>query len=269
MILPKLHLGRGNVKISDAIYTFSLPAGFTCPFAKECLSKANRFTGKIIDGKHCKFRCFAATQECRFPSIRKSRWANFDLLKGKSLADMAGLIQYSLPQGIGMVRVHISGDFFKESYFLAWLNIALNRPETVFYGYTKATKYLVKYKKHIPHNFRFTASKGGTCDNLIAKHKLKSVEVVYSIAEAEQKGLELDHDDSHAYSGKDSFALLIHSTQPEGSLAAKAWKSLITQGIGGYNQAKKDAKNTSDVQIYIRESGSVKYFPSLGRKVFA
>ena len=32
-------------------YTFSLPSGYSCPGASECLSKADKDTGKITDGK--------------------------------------------------------------------------------------------------------------------------------------------------------------------------------------------------------------------------
>jgi hypothetical protein len=46
--------------------------------------------------------------------------------------------------------------------------------------------------------------------------------VVYSEQEAIDKGLEIDHDDTHAAFGKDNFALLIHGTQPAGSAASKA-----------------------------------------------
>jgi hypothetical protein len=59
---------------------------------------------------------------------------------------------------------------------------------------------------------------------LIARHGLKSARVVYSHAEAEALGLEIDHDDSHAYASDASFALLIHGTQPKGTKAAEAWK---------------------------------------------
>ena len=147
-----LKFGFGNAKLSTAIATFSLPAGHSCPFAKDCLSKANRLTGKIIDGNHCQFRCFAASQECTYPSVRKSRWGNFDKLKGLSVEKMTSIIQDSLPKGYTYVRVHVSGDFFNEKYFLAWLNIALNNPLTTFYGYTKCLPFLVKYKAYIPRN---------------------------------------------------------------------------------------------------------------------
>ena len=264
-LLPKLYFGMGNAKIANSIATFSLPAGYTCPFAKDCLSKADRNTGKIIDGKHCKFRCFAASQECLFPSVRLSRWNNFELLKGKTIEQLTYLIQRSLPYGISMVRIHVGGDFNKESYFLAWLNVALNNPSIVFYGYTKATPWLVKYKKVIPSNFRFTASKGGTCDNLISKHKLKYAEVVYSLEEAEEKGLELDHDDSHVFlGGKESFGLLIHSSQPAGTKAAKAWHMLSRAGVSGYNQEKKHARTMNKPLKMFYTSKSVKYAPSPG-----
>lgn len=242
----KLTFGLGNAKLSKSIATFSLPAGHSCPFAKDCLSKANRLTGKVIDGKHCQFRCFAASQEALFPSVRRARWHNFDMLREYSTVPaMTGLIQKSLPWGINIVRTHVSGDYYHENYFLAWLNVAYNNPLVTFYGYTKATPFLAKFKKLLPNNFRFTASKGGTCDNLIAKHKLKFAEVVYSVKEAEEKGLEIDHDDSHAFGESGSFALLIHGTQPTGTKAAAAMSALRKEGINGYGKGNTFRKQVA------------------------
>lgn len=257
----KLKFGSGNAKLSTGIATFSLPAGHTCPFAKECLSRADKITGKIIDGQHCKFRCFAASQECAFPSVRRSRWGNFDRLKNLSVEKMTALIQASLPKGYAYVRVHVSGDFFNEKYFVAWLNVALNNPLVTFYGYTKATPFLVKFAKYIPRNFRFTASKGGTCDTLIAKHKLRSAEVVFSVKEAAKKGLEIDHDDSHAITGEKSFALLIHGTQPAGTPAGEAWKK-VKNTIGGYGEGSKRYKMAGEKKavVYLTvQDGKVTY----------
>ena len=233
-----LKFGFGNAKLSALIATFSLPAGYSCPFAHECLSKASVKNGIIKDGPHTRFRCFAASQESTYPNVRNMRWFNYDLLrKAKTMPAMGQLIHDSLPAKIGFVRVHVSGDFWSESYFLAWLNVAWNNPLITFYGYTKATPYLVSYKNKIPPNFRFTASKGGTRDNLIAKHDLKYAEVVFSVNEAKEKNLEIDHDDSHAIGSPDSFALLLHGTQPPGTPASKAWTTLIRNGIGGYGTA--------------------------------
>jgi hypothetical protein len=251
-----LSFGFGNAKLSEATGTFSLPAGWSCPFARDCLSKADRTTGRITDGKVTEFRCFAASNESTFPSVRDSRWRNYDALKkAGTLEGMAEVIQKSLPFGLGMIRVHVSGDFFNEKYFLAWLNVALNNPYIVFYGYTKALQYLVKYKNHIPANFRFTASKGGTHDHLIEKHGLKFAEVVYSVKEAEEKGLEIDHDDSHAAFGDESFALLLHGAQRPGTKANAAWKLLRKQGLGSYNETKKQERVTKTIKIFVTESG--------------
>ena len=55
------------------IYSFSLPSGYTCPFALDCLSKADKISGKISDSKNTLYRCFSASDESRYPSVRKQR----------------------------------------------------------------------------------------------------------------------------------------------------------------------------------------------------
>jgi hypothetical protein len=259
-----LNFGFGNAKLSLAISHFSLPSGHTCPFAKDCLSKADKVTGKITDGKNCKFRCFSASQECTYPPTRKQRWNNFEkLIEADTTKKMAMLIQDSLPKEFTTIRVHIAGDFFNEKYFLAWLNVAYNNPQKTFYGYTKALPFLVKYKDVLPYNFRFTASKGGTHDHLIKQYNLRYAEVVYSLFEAKYKGLEIDHNDSCAIVGTNNFALLLHNVQPSGSDAAEAWQKLKNAGIGGYNEKRQrfgDINKPSQPkwQIYVSISKSGK-----------
>lgn len=93
---------------------FSLPAGYSCPGARSCLSKAVQKDGKfkLIDGQYQEFRCFAAVQEVRFSNVRKNRWHNFKLLNEcKSISQMVDLIQRSLPINSEIFRWHISGDF--------------------------------------------------------------------------------------------------------------------------------------------------------------
>jgi hypothetical protein len=70
---------------------------------------------------------------------------------------------------------------------------------------------------------------GGKRDDLIAEHGLRTAIVVYSEAEADMLGLEIDYDDTHAAKPScrnHDFALLIHGVQPEGSEAAKALQLL-------------------------------------------
>ncbi len=243
--LKLLYFGLGNSKLSAAIATFALPAGHACPFAKDCFSKADRITGKITDGSETRFRCFSASNECRATTVRKARWRNFELLQAaRTVQGMADLIQASLPFGISFVRIHVGGDFFNETYFKAWLNVAIANPSIIFYAYTKSLGYWVKYKKLIPSNFRLTASRGGKLDALIEKHNLVSAEVVFSTEEARRKGLEIDHDDSQAIKASKSFALLLHGTQPVGSLAGEAWNG-IKKLIGGYSRNGKSKRSTA------------------------
>lgn len=244
-----LHFGIGNAKVSIAIATFSLPAGYTCPCANECLAKSDRFTGKITDGPDARFRCFAASGEARATNVRQARWRNLELLQSaKTVQGMADLINKSIPLGIKYVRIHVSGDFFSEPYFKAWVNVAANNPTIVFYAYTKSLHFWVKHKKALPKNFRLTASKGGKLDYLISRHRLKYAEVVFSEQEAIDKGLELDHDDSHAIEGKKPFGLLLHGTQRSGTLAGKAWK-IIMKLVGGYSRKKNPARTQSKQSV--------------------
>jgi Gene product 88 len=235
----KLSFGTNNAKFANSVKraTFSIPAGWTCPGASECLARVDRDSGKLTDGKDTRFRCFAATMEARRGSIRKSRWNNFELLKAcATQAEMEQLILASLPANVGLVRVHVSGDFYSEMYFRAWMQVAAKRPETVFYAYTKSLKIWVNNLALVPSNFKLNASKGGRWDHLIKEHGLKYAEVVFSVDQAERLGLAIDHDDSHAFTQDGSFALKLHSTQPAGSIAAKALSALKAQGFTGYSK---------------------------------
>lgn len=226
-----LKFQQGNAKLGKNIFTFSLPAGHACPFANECLSKADKFTGKLTDGPNTQFRCFAASAEAVYPNVRIARWHNFDLLKKLSTVEATNLILQSLPKKANIVRIHVSGDFFNESYFLAWLQVAKLRPNVLFYAYTKSLIYWVNYIKEIPSNLVLNASEGGKLDAQILEHGLKFAKVVYSPEEAEKLGLSIDHTDEAAYKTKESFALLIHGQQPKGSKASQSIKDLKARNI--------------------------------------
>jgi hypothetical protein len=253
--MDKLKFGKGNAKLDKIVHTFSLPSGYTCPFAENCLSKADRENGKITDGLHTLYRCFSASQESLYPAVRKARWHNFSLLRkvsGNGARAMCELIHASLPKNAQIVRIHVGGDFFSQAYFLAWEMVAQKNKGILFYAYTKSLLFWTRHRNYwtkehciyVPRylsnpyvdNFRLTASFGGRDDTLIYDHNLRSARVVYSEAEAQLRNLEIDHDDSHAMGTGGSFALLLHGTQPKGSPAAKALLALKMQGKGGYTR---------------------------------
>jgi hypothetical protein len=63
--------------------------------------------------------------------------------------------------------------------------------------------------------------------------------VLFSIEEARELGLEIDHDDSHAYASDKSFALLLHGSQRKETPAAKAMSALRSAGYNGYAQKRR------------------------------
>ena len=71
--MTKLKFQKGNAKLDKKIYTFSLPAGHSCPYAYECKASADPITGKITDGANQTFRCFAASQEALYRTTRDAR----------------------------------------------------------------------------------------------------------------------------------------------------------------------------------------------------
>lgn len=247
-----LKFNARNRKLDDII-TFSLPAGHSCPFAKDCRSCATRKAvtnhGKvgngfgIQDGPHTQFRCFTAIDEVLRPHVRLARWWNFLTLLAaikKGEAATVALIERNLPpvRWGRPTRPHVAGDFFSQIYFDAWLEVARRHPTRLFYAYTKALPFWVRRLGQIPANFKLTASRGGTHDHLIEQYGLRCCVVVKSEAEAAALGLPVDHDDSHAYGDGGNFALVVHGQQPAGSVWAKAWAMLKKVGKGGYGRQK-------------------------------
>ena len=223
------------------IYSLDLLSGYSCLFAKACLSKAK--TGKdgkrhIVDGPDNEFRCFSASQEAQYPNTYNARMHNMNLLRRQAdLHLMAHLLKVSMPDNLGICRIHVAGDFFNRNYMEAWTLVARSNPDRLFYAYPKSLQYWLDLRNDIPDNLVLTASYGGRDDHLIATEGLRSATVVFSEAEADRLGAEIDHDDSHAARPSlrnDSFALLLHGTQPAGTEAATALREL--KGKGSYSR---------------------------------
>ena len=216
------------------VYSFDLLSGYSCPFAKECLSKAVEDSqGKrtIKDGPDTKFRCFSASQEVQYTGVYNRRKNNLDNLRNFNTIELVKEIIAAMPKDLGVCRIHVAGDFFNEKYFVAWLTIAKMFPQKLFYAYTKSLKYWVNNAAMVDSlpNFILTASYGGRDDAMIDKYSLRASTVVFSEQEAENLGLTIDHDDSHAADPelkKQDFALLIHGTQPKDTRASKALQLL-------------------------------------------
>ena len=235
-------IAGGNAKLDKDTHSFSLPAGWSCPGAKSCMTKVDPDTGKLIDGTFQKFRCFAAVDEVR-PNVRDIRWKNFRLLiEAESVEGMTDLIVRSFPRDVKKMRVHVSGDFFNINYFDAWMAAAKRFNQCQFYAYTKSL-HIIKQRQEkgmIPPNFAITLSEGGAWDDRIEAlrtiaedmgQSLGTSKVVYHPDEAKDQNLPIDQDESLALKGDRKFALLLHGMQKQGTDAAEAVKSMKRQGI--------------------------------------
>jgi len=233
--LAKIPSLKKYIEGNRKIYSLDILSGWSCPFAKECHSKVVDVNGKlkVVDGPHTQFRCFSASQEALFQKVYKLRKDNFDQLRRlRTVGSIYKLISASIPKDIGICRIHVAGDFFKQAYFDGWIEVAKSLPNVLFYAYTKALPWWVNSYDNVPNNMVLTASYGGKNDYLIDAYGLRSAIVVFSKEEAEKANLEIDNDDSHAADPlrrNESFALLLHGTQPKGSEASRAL-SIIRSG---------------------------------------
>ena len=175
---PNAKLKKMLKKLKLKLKTFTLPAGHTCPGAKDCLSRADRATGKVKDGAETEFRCFMASAEARSPSLRKLVWHNLDLIKSTmtnawrykkdKVTELANLIHGSLPEKFDIMRVHVGGDYFSKEYLQAWIEVAKRNPTRIFYSYSKSLHLFKEFA--LPENLVLTASRGGKYDDLIYLH---------------------------------------------------------------------------------------------------
>lgn len=240
-----LNFSKGNAKLGTQTLIFNLPAGKTCPGAMFCKSFAvvdNNGKRSIQDGKHTEFRCFAASSEVQYDAVFNNRANNLqmivDAISNDSVADLIhNSIQEHRTKKTKLVRIHESGDFFSGAYLDAWIEVAHRNPDLKFYCYSKSLQLFLHFP--LPSNFYLTASYGGKFDYLIDEGYFpRYSKVVMNDDDAANLGLEVDHDDSHCFGDK-PFALLVHSTQPKGSLWGKAIRARRANNqFSGYSKKR-------------------------------
>ena len=242
-----LKFSTDNAKLEKSgliVHTFSIPSGITCPGACECKAHFDLKKKKLIDGPKQKYRCFSASQEAMFPSLRKARHHNLNILLkdgGATVDGLYNILEEDLPTNLRTGRIHVGGDMYSQAYFDAWVRVAGNHANKKFYAYTKSLPFWIERLGQIPVNLVLTASRGGKFDCLIEPYKLKQAIVVDHPEEAAALGIEIDHDDTMAMTDDIRIvALKLHGTQPAGSGASKALKRMRDEGIPySYARPKK------------------------------
>lgn len=214
---PNAKLRKLEKLLGKKVYSFDLLAGWSCPYAKDCKSKVvgTIYGLRIQDSPSIKYRCFSASEEVVFPNTFLHRSNNLHFIKQyqKNPFVLAKLLGFALPKDIQVLRFHVAGDFFSQSYLKSIIILAKEHSNIDFYAYTKNIKGWLKCKKEIPDNLKFVASYGGIYDHLITDD-LISAKVVKTEEEAKSLSLPIDDDDSHAYYNKENFCLLVHGIQP-------------------------------------------------------
>lgn len=118
--LDTTFLSPGNSKTGDTA-SFDLPARVTCP-------------GMTTSEDGCSQRCYAARLSAIRPVIASKYDRNLVFSQGSSF--VAYMIAM-LPEN-GIIRIHVSGDFYSAPYIRKWIRIIENRPDCHFYAYTRS-----------------------------------------------------------------------------------------------------------------------------------
>ncbi|MDB4326363.1 hypothetical protein N9966_00960 [bacterium] len=260
-----LGFSKNNAKLEWPY--FSLPAGYTCPFATVCKNFPAKWEGPIKGGKFKKpasweknvkpgpqaeIMCYAARAQGQYPGANIQAFKNLDLLKRmKTKEKMANLIiksmEYHGLANTDILRIHEAGDFFSQDYLDAWIEVAKRMPQTLFYAYTVSLPYYMARKNSLPKNFKVIASMDKHNEKFIMDNGLRYSRVVGSEEEARELGLPIDVDDSIAWGSDDNFALVIHGSQPKGSEAAETLKQNRKSGLyDKIKQAKKSNQQNKD-----------------------
>lgn len=111
---------KGNTKLGDEIYCFSIPSGKTCP-------------GKT---KACSEVCYASKGFYHMSNVQESLQDNWKATKRASF--VSKMVAEIRGRHIQLVRIHVAGDFYNAAYVNKWVEIAKQCPDTVFYAYTRS-----------------------------------------------------------------------------------------------------------------------------------
>jgi len=123
-----------NGKTATIANTFGLPAGkaYSCPGATTV----------------CESVCYAGKLEKIFPSVKVNLLHNWDLLKNADGVTMTTLLNEMIDEFIvdcekknaeKLFRIHWDGDFFNDTYAMAWREVILNYPTVQFWVYTRVS----------------------------------------------------------------------------------------------------------------------------------
>lgn len=118
-------LQKGNSKLGK-IVNFSLPPIKSCPNCKYCVQK------------DIGLECYAIKPYRQYKTVRDCWNNNHKQSKRKSFVkDICNELSKLEPK---LVRIHVSGDFYSQTYLNKWFDICKSFPKTSFLAFTKSFK---------------------------------------------------------------------------------------------------------------------------------
>lgn len=212
---------HGNAKLPKSTMCFAIPSGFTCPGAEQCLAMVDRHSGELTHGPLQRFRCYSASEEKRFLSVRQGRWRNYDIIKGRPADELTDLLTLAIRTQMRGYTTHVrwftAGDCFSKALRDAIIGAARRTMPLVHYLYSKNLPIWLDGERllQLPENLFLTASWGGKFDHLLQQGVFpRTARVVTTEEEAEALGLPIDYTDAYAYDPEPQhFAHLVHGPQ--------------------------------------------------------
>jgi len=113
-------LMQGNGKLGSAIHVWSLPAIESCPGST----------------KTCRDACYARRHRFRFASVRRRLQWNWRQCRRADFVDR--MVSEIRSQGVLVLRLHVSGDFWSAAYVEQWFEIMRRAPRARCFGYTRS-----------------------------------------------------------------------------------------------------------------------------------
>ncbi len=141
----------------------------TCPFADKCI----------------KF-CYAKKGAYVWSNVAKVFEQRYNLTKQKDFIEI--MKAEIIKKRVDFLRVHDSGDFYSNKYFLDWMQIAEQLPNVKFYAYTNSISIVKNNSDSIPNNFDFIFSDSGKQTNLIDKNKDRHTKIFKTETELKKAG---------------------------------------------------------------------------------
>ena len=177
-----------NGKQASIANTFGLPAGknYSCPGATTI----------------CESVCYAGKLEKVFPTVKKNLLHNWELLKDADGVTMSALLNAMIDEFVidcnkrnapKLFRIHWDGDFFNDTYAMAWKEVILNYPDIQFWVYTrvKSAALILKGTQNLSLYYSTDSENKDTGIELKKDHGIKLAYLAknFLIGQAEMKEL--------------------------------------------------------------------------------